>query len=519
LAATNLDQILSFSRQAVLRFEQGCQVDVRSSRQQLATVPQPAIDGRGVRHEADPQAMEWSKGLIAEYFKAGTHACLWGHDRRQTWAFWEFNRCRKVGSQRPGVKLVVPANRVVPRLGGSGFLGALTRLRLPGFSILLSTTQVLNPEELTWLCLSFTLPSNFAIILLSSLLPKTGENRIENRTFARYVQTPENRPALLAVRDVAACVCSGNSARATNPLYLHGPAGTGKTHLIAALVDEVTRRSPQLIVTILQAGDLEGIQRSWETRGEAEVGLCAAKESNLFVVEDLQHLSAGRRDPADGAASQLLIQIFDSLYTRRRQLVFTALLGPRGLRHLPTRLLSRLGCGLVVGLLPMQMPSRLALLQDKAQRRQLAVSLEVLTWLAKHLSSGRQLEGAVVQLEALARLHEGPLDVPTVARHFQQFVRANRLTVQRIAQQVGSYFRIDPRHLQSRRRYRNVMVPRQIGMYLARQLTDLSLDEIGSHFGGRDHSTVLHACRKIKGALVDDAAISGAVQQLQVELL
>src|SRR5439155_20121085 len=163
--------------------------------------------------------------------------------------------------------------------------------------------------------------------------------------------------------------------------------------------------------------------------------------------------------------------------------------------------------------------SGLALLQDKGQRRQVAVRQEVLAWLAEHLSGGRQLEGALVQLETLARLQPRPLDVATVAQHFQQLVQPNRLTVERIAQQVGSYFRIDPRHLQSRRRTLNVLLPRQIGMYLARQLTDLSLEEIGSHFGGRDHSTVLHACRKIQETLGCDLTVSGAVQQLRAELL
>jgi chromosomal replication initiator protein len=279
--------------------------------------------------------------------------------------------------------------------------------------------------------------------------------------------------------------------------------------LVSALVDEATRHSPQLIVTVLQAGDLKG------TSAESDVGVSTAKESNLFIVEDLQHLSAGR---CDSGPSELLVHFFDYLYARQRQLVFTAAVGPRGLTDLPARLVSRLACGLVVGLQPLQMAGRLALLHDKAQRRQLAVSSEVLAWLAARLSGGRQLEGALAQLEALVRLHARPLDVPTVASYFEPLVQANRLTVQRIAQHVGSYFRINPRHLQSRRRYRNVLVPRQIGMYLARQLTDLSLEEIGGHFGGRDHSTVLHACRKIKEAIIDDVAISGAVQQLQVEL-
>jgi chromosomal replication initiator protein len=167
----------------------------------------------------------------------------------------------------------------------------------------------------------------------------------------------------------------------------------------------------------------------------------------------------------------------------------------------------------------MERASRLALLQDKAQRRQLAVSPEILAWLADHLiGGGRQLEGTLLQLEALTRMHGRPMDLATVAHHFQQTIQANRLTVERIAQQVGNYFQVDLRHLQSRRRYQNVLLPRQIGMYLARQLTGSSLEEIGSFFGGRDHSTVLHACRKIQDTLAHDVALSGTVQQLQAEL-
>jgi len=167
----------------------------------------------------------------------------------------------------------------------------------------------------------------------------------------------------------------------------------------------------------------------------------------------------------------------------------------------------------------MERASRLSLLQDRAQRRQLAVSPEILAWLAERLiGGGRQLEGALHQLEALTRMHGRPLDLPTVAHHFQQTIQDNRLTVERIARQVGNYFQVDLRHLQSRRRYRNVLLPRQIGMYLARQLTGSSFEEIGSYFGGRDHSTVLHACRKIQDALAHDAALSGTVQQLQAEL-
>ena len=126
----------------------------------------------------------------------------------------------------------------------------------------------------------------------------------------------------------------------------------------------------------------------------------------------------------------------------------------------PARLTSRLACGLVVGLEPLQAPSRLALLQDRAQRRQLAVTRDVLAWLAEHLTGGgRQLEGALARLETLARLQSQPLDVATVADHFREQVEASAVTVERIAQRVSGHFRVEARQLQSRRRSRSVLLP------------------------------------------------------------
>ncbi len=343
-----------------------------------------------------------------------------------------------------------------------------------------------------------------------------GENRIENLTFARFLPTPENHPALLAVREIAASVSTGRYRRALNPLYVHGPTGVGKTHLMAALVAEATRQAPQLIVTVWQAGDLEEMAAAQENSAEAIESLYAAKQSDLLIVEDLQRIS--RRGRVDDPAGEVLLKIFDYLHARQRQLVFTAAVGLRELGDLPARLVSRLGCGLVVGIRPLPFPSRLALLQHKAQCRQLAVGPEVLTWLAEHVSGGRQMDGVLGQLETLLRLRQRPLDVATLANDFRELLETNQQTIERIAQQVSQYFRIEPRHLQSRCRYQNVLLPRQIGMYLARQLTNLSLEEIGSYFGGRDHSTVLHACRKIKDALPHDVVLSGAVMQLQGEL-
>jgi chromosomal replication initiator protein len=328
-------------------------------------------------------------------------------------------------------------------------------------------------------------------------------------TFARFIEAPENRSALAAVQRVVTCLCSSASRSVPNPLYVHGPAGTGKTHLVSALVAEVTRRSPALVISTSTASDFDILPSSEKSPGEDEVPFQAARQSDLVIVEDVQHLHS--------RAAEACLQLFDRLQARQVPMVFTAAVGPRWLK-LPARLTSRLASGLVVGLEPLQTASRLALLQERTQRRQLAVRADILAWLAEHLNGARQMEGALASLETLSRIHGRGLDVATVAQHFQKEADATRPSVERIARHVGSYFRVEPRDLQSSQRCRNVLLPRQVGMYLARQLTALSFEQIGSYFGGRDHTTVLHACRKVEQALVHDPVLSGTVRQLRSEL-
>jgi chromosomal replication initiator protein len=328
-----------------------------------------------------------------------------------------------------------------------------------------------------------------------------------------WVTLPENQAARSAVQRVAACLARGRDRRRElNPLFLHGPSGTGKTRLVNELIREVTGLAPASPVVVLPARDLGLAPGEGEVEAPERAEL---RQADLIVLEAVQHL------PARAVAA--LAALLDRALPRQQQVVCTSIVGPAQLEHLPHRLTSRLAQGVVVALLPLGQASRLAFLTARAGQTMPAA----LAWLADHTpGSVRQLEGALVRLEGLARTLGRAPGVAELAEAFAEDAGAGRLTVERIVQGVGRYFRVDPGQVCSRRRSRSALLPRQVGIYLTRRLTALSLEQIGAAFGGLDHSTVLHACRKVEQALGADglaehsqeqARIAGAVRQLHAE--
>jgi len=240
-----------------------------------------------------------------------------------------------------------------------------------------------------------------------------------------------------------------------------------------------------------------------------------AAEADLLIVEDVQYLPT--------VAAETFGGLLDERESAGKGAILTANVGPRHLNFrgqpYPLRLTSRLASGLSVCLEPMQAESRRFFLEELAQRRQLATSGDILDWLAENMTGGcRQLEGAIAQLEALNKVARSPLKKSAILEHFRSQADANRPTVDRIAEQVSGYFKIDVDDLRSRRRWRSILLPRQISMYLARKLTPMSLKLIGSFFGDCDHTTVMHACKKVEQAMKDDAVLSGAVRQIETGL-
>jgi chromosomal replication initiator protein len=325
--------------------------------------------------------------------------------------------------------------------------------------------------------------------------------------FSRLLDLPENHSALLAVKALADSAASTRKPL-TIPLYLFGPHGTGKSTLIKALEAEVLRQCGRAIVACIPANELGDFLNAYS--GDGGENSRPIDEIDLLVVEDLQQLPP--------SLDHSLAELIDDFSTRQVPIVCTASVGPQRLPF-TGRLTTRLASGLVVGIEKWKESSRLRYLEAKAQERQLAIRRDILSWLATNFrGSGRELDGVLNRLEALSALHNGPLSLADVAGHFQEELEATKPTVSRILARVSDQFRVPVSLLVSNRRTRSVLVPRQVSMYLSRQLTDLSLEQIGESFGRRDHSTVLHACRKVAAALRQDRYLAGTVHQLEATL-
>jgi chromosomal replication initiator protein len=326
-------------------------------------------------------------------------------------------------------------------------------------------------------------------------------------TFDDFVVGKSNELAYAAARRVAEA-----KTVPFNPLFLYGGVGLGKTHLMHATAWHIKRRTPGRRVIYLSA---EKFMYQF-IRALRHKNTMAFKEQfrsvDVLMIDDVQFISG------KDSTQEEFFHTFNALVDQNRQVIISADKSPSDLEGLEERMRSRLGWGLVADIHPTTYELRLGILQAKAENLGTEIPLKVLEFLAHKITSNvRELEGALNRIVAHATLVGRPITLETTQEVLHDLLRANdrRVTIEEIQKRVAEHFNIKIGDMHSARRARAVARPRQVAMYLAKQLTSRSLPEIGRKFGGRDHTTVMHAVRKIEELRATDNSFSEDVELLR----
>ena len=297
-----------------------------------------------------------------------------------------------------------------------------------------------------------------------------------------------------------------------NPLFLYGGVGLGKTHLMHAIAWHIRKTNPDRRVIYLSA---EKFMYQF-IRAMRYKDTMAFKEQfrsvDVLMIDDVQFFSG-----KDNTQEEFF-HTFNALVDQNRQVVISADKSPNDLEGMEDRMKSRLGWGLVADIHPTIYELRLGILQSKAERMEVDIPLKVLEFLAHKITSNvRELEGALNRLVAYANLVGRPITLDNTQEVLHDILRANdrRVTIEEIQKRVAEHYNIRLGEMYSARRSRAIARPRQVAMYLAKQLTSRSLPEIGRKFGGRDHTTVMHAVRKVDELCALDSAFSEDVELLR----
>jgi len=297
-----------------------------------------------------------------------------------------------------------------------------------------------------------------------------------------------------------------------NPLFLYGGVGLGKTHLMHAIAWQIRRKKPEKRVIYLSA---EKFMYQF-IRALRNKDTMAFKERfrtvDVLMVDDVQFI-IGKE-----STQEEFFHTFNALFDQNRQVVLSADKSPSDLQGLEERMRTRFGWGLVADIHPTTYELRLGILQTKAEQASVKVPEKVLEFLAHRISSNvRELEGALTRIVVQASLIGQPITLETTQDLLKDLLRANdrRVTIEEIQRKCAEHFNIKLADMQSPRRARQVARPRQVAMYLAKQLTTRSLPEIGRKFGGRDHTTVMHAVKKVEELCAADAGFSEDVDLLK----
>jgi chromosomal replication initiator protein len=297
-----------------------------------------------------------------------------------------------------------------------------------------------------------------------------------------------------------------------NPLFLHGGVGLGKTHLMHAIAWHIRRRDPSRKVVYLSAEKfMYRFIRALRYRDTMQFKE-QFRSVDVLMVDDVQFISG------KDSTQEEFFHTFNALIDQNRQIILSADKSPTNLDGMEERLKSRLNWGMVADIHPTTFELRLGILQARAELEKINLPHKVMEYLAHKITSNvRELEGALNRLSAYASLFDVPITIDTVHEILSDLLRSSsaQISIDAIQREVARYYNIRQTEMHSNRRSRNIVRPRQIAMYLAKNLTNCSYPQIGSRFGDRDHTTVMHAVRKIEDMMTEDRQMADDVVMIR----
>jgi len=326
--------------------------------------------------------------------------------------------------------------------------------------------------------------------LQPSVSPAAERSRLNpDLTFETFVTGKANDLARAAALQVAE-----RPGGAYNPLFLYGGVGLGKTHLIHAVGNSILQRAPGANIRYITANQFFQDMVASIRRQSVDEFKRYYQSLDLLLIDDIQFFAGKERSQEE------FFYAFENLIAERKQIIITSDTYPKEMSGIDDRLISRFNSGLIVAIEPPELEMRVAILMRKAEFGGHPLDEDVAFFVAKHIRQNvRELEGALRRILAYAQFRNQPITLELVKEALKDLLSFNRgqISVEFIQKTVADFYKMKVADMYSKRRPANIALPRQIAMYLAKELTQKSLPEIGELFGGRDHTTVLHAVRKI----------------------
>ena len=330
-------------------------------------------------------------------------------------------------------------------------------------------------------------------------------------TFDTFVVGNSNRFAH------AACYAVGESpSKAYNPLFIYGGVGLGKTHLMQAIGHHIMKKKRDYSVVYVSSEQFTNELIS-SIKDDNMVGFRNRyRRVDVLLIDDIQFLAGKERTQEE------FFHTFNTLYESNKQVVISSDRPPRNIPSLEDGLRSRFEWGLITDIQPPDLETRIAILRKKAQTEDFNVPYDVLDYIANYIDSNiRELEGALVRLVAFATITNKPLNMATASEALKDILpppQPKKITIESIQKTVSQYYGLEVSELLSKKRNKQLVHPRQIAMYLCRRLTDASYPQIGEQFGGRDHTTVIHANEKVERDLQTDGELAAAIDDLSKKI-